>query len=354
MVTRGAAPRAVDATARLAREATESRPFRTAVLEVLRGSVGFDWFVWVLTDPVTSVGTDPLAHIHDLSLVPRTIRLKYATAVNRWTGLDRAAVLAGRAGESPLWSQVQRDAGVVDVMSAVFRDRFGCWGFLDLWSRCSYGAAELALVRELVPVITPALRRIQALTFREIPDARQPVTGPVVLLLDPDLRILGQTVASDAWLGLLLLRQDGSAPIPASAYNVAAQLLAQEQGIDPNGPSARVHLAGGLWATLRASRMQSDPGGGAGRGGSVAVIAETSTPAERLDLFSRAHGLSPRETELLGHLARGANTHELTRLMLLSRYTVQDHLTSIFAKTGVRGRRVLLAHALGVRSGAPP
>ncbi len=352
MVTRGPGQQAVDAVARLAPGAAGSRAYRAAVLEVLRRAVGFDWFVWVLTDPVTSVGVDPVAHIHDLSLVPRVVRLKYATAVNRWTGLDDVAVLGDRAGESPLWRQVQREAGVVDVLSAVFRDRFGCWGFLDLWSRRSYGPRETALVRELLPVITPVLRRTQALTFSEVPDARQPATGPVMLLLDTDLRVLSQTVASESWLRLLLPGPDGSTPVPASAYNVAAQLLAREQAIDPHSPTARVHLAGGFWTTLRASRMRPVPAGAAeDSAGRIAVIAEPSAPADRLDLFARAHGLSRRETELLGHLARGADTHELTHLMFLSRYTVQDHLTSIFAKTGARGRRVLLAHALGVQAG---
>jgi hypothetical protein len=35
------------------------------------------------------------------------------------------------------------------------------------------------------------------------------------------------------------------------------------------------------------------------------------------------------------------------RLMFLSEHTVQDHLKSIFGKTGTRTRRVLLARVLG-------
>ncbi|WP_309116894.1 hypothetical protein [Saccharothrix sp.] len=38
---------------------------------------------------------------------------------------------------------------------------------------------------------------------------------------------------------------EGRAPIPASAYNVAAQLLAVEAGVDDHPPWARAHLADG-------------------------------------------------------------------------------------------------------------
>ena len=47
------------------------------------------------------------------------------------------------------------------------------------------------------------------------------------------------------------------APVPAGAYNVGAQLLAREAGVDGNPPLARVHLGSGHWLTLRADRLDS-------------------------------------------------------------------------------------------------
>jgi DNA-binding NarL/FixJ family response regulator len=79
----------------------------------------------------------------------------------------------------------------------------------------------------------------------------------------------------------------------------------------------------------------------------IAVTIEASSPAERLDLFGRAHGLSPREAELMAALARGSDTRQLANEMYVSENTVQDHLKSIFVKTGTRNRRALLARALG-------
>jgi hypothetical protein len=80
---------------------------------------------------------------------------------------------------------------------------------------------------------------------------------------------------------------EDQAPVPAGAYNVAAQLLAAEAGVDDNPPVARVHLASGQWLTLRAGRMEIAPGPA---GGDVAVSIEPSTASERVSLFARALG----------------------------------------------------------------
>ena len=61
----------------------------------------------------------------------------------------------------------------------------------------------------------------------------------------------------------------------------------------------------------------------------------------------RSNALTIREAELLDHLAEGADTRTLARRMFLCEHTVQDHLESIFAKSGARNRRTLLARLAG-------
>lgn len=46
----------------------------------------------------------------------------------------------------------------------------------------------------------------------------------------------------------------------------------------------------------------------------------------------------------------GSDTHELARRLYVSEHTVQEHLKSIFAKSGANNRRVLVAHATGYAS----
>jgi DNA-binding CsgD family transcriptional regulator len=136
--------------------------------------------------------------------------------------------------------------------------------------------------------------------------------------------------------------------VPAAAYNVAAQLLAVEAGLDAHEPVARVHLAEGHWLTIRADRLAAGIAADAVAGRPrIAVTIEATSTAERLDLFTRAFGLSPRESELLGHLAAGRDTKEIAALMFLSEYTIQDHLKAISAKAGVRTRRALVSLVVG-------
>ena len=326
-----------------------SVPLRQHVLAEIRRVVGFDTHVFVLTDPETSVGAAPLADVPPpmLPALPRLIRLKYLTEVNRWTALAApVATLREATGDDPARSLVWRDLlgphGVHDVASCVFRDRFGCWGFLDLWRAGEpFTRPETVYLSGIAATVTAALRRCQARTFLAGTASPAPEPGPVVLLLSRELGVVGQTPQTHDYLRVLVPPSEGGAPIPASAYNVAAQLLAVEAGVDGNPPQARVHLADGVWLSLRAARMDA-PGEP-----HIAVTIEATTPAERTALFARAFGLSGREAELLDHLRAGRDTHDVAARMHLSEHTVQDHLKSIFTKTGTRNRRTLLSRATG-------
>lgn len=348
MATSTALTRAREHIERLSDAAVEAIEFRVGVLDELRHTIGFDAHVWLMTDPVTCVGSAPLADVPTFGALPTTIRLKYLTEANRWTQLAADGVTASALGSgrdrSRLWSEQLSRYGIGDVASGVYADRHGCWGFLDLWrldSAAPFGADECRFLADIAEPVTTALRGCVGETFLApaVPQPRE--LGPVVLLLDDDLQVLTQTPASQDWLDTLLPATDGRSPVPAGAYNVAAQLLAVEAGVDAHAATTRVHFGEGFWVTARAARLDAG----------IAVTLEESSPSERLDLYARASGLSRREAELLTHLATGGATRDLATLMTVSENTVQDHLKSVFDKTGARTRTALLARALGVRPG---
>jgi DNA-binding CsgD family transcriptional regulator len=345
--------RAVDRIERLCAGFDEERPLRTALVEELRRSVTFDSFVWALTDPVTEVAISPLAVVPDAVLreLPRLIRVRYLTTVNRWSLLDHAVDSIHRATDghperSLLHREVLAGFDVGDVATVCLRDAHGLWGWLDLWrpaGEAPFTAAELDVLGVLEPVITAALRRCQARTF-ERPGAVPDRPGPIVLVLSADLDVKAQTPDTEEYLRALLPPDGDRRPVPAGAYNVAAQLLAVEEGIDDHPPSSRVRLRDGVWLTFRAARVQDDV---RSPESDIAVSIEVASPNERLDLYSRAHALSPRERELLALVVNGADTRTVAERLFLSEHTVQDHLKAIFAKTGTRNRRTLVNRVTG-------
>ena len=339
--------------ARICETARDARALRLHLVDEIRQVVGFDAYAWLLTDPGTSVGSAPLADVPCLPELPLLIRLKYVTDVNRWTTMTErpAASLQdatqGELSRSRLWRELLARYEIHDVATLVHRDRFGCWGFLDLWRSerlPPFSRTEIDYLADITVSVTTALRRCQADTFVARAPGQAGRVGPVVLLLSPALDVLRQTGAAQDYLRALVPPAEGQAPIPASAYNVAAQLLAVEQGIDDNPPSARVHVSDGRWVTLRAARIGDTTVLG---DRDIAVTIEETSPAERADVFASAFGFSGRERELLSHLMAGTDTRQIAGLMFLSEHTVQDHLKSIFAKTATRNRPALLTRALG-------
>lgn len=311
------------------------RAQRVELLEALRNRVPFDHHAWLLTDPVTQVGSSPLAHVPAIEALPALIAAKYRTARNRWTVIDDVAT-----GTGGPFGELVRSHGVSDVASLVFRDAHGTWGWLDLWrGGGTFGAGDVDRLRAFVGETTPVLRAAQAASFVEVPGALPARSGPAVLVLSPALEVQAQTPATEAYLRAMVPPDGDVPPIPAAAYNVAAQLLAVEAGVDDHPAAASVHVGHGRWVTCRAARVAA--------GGDIAVTIEVASPAERQQVFVRAHGLSAREAEVVDALARGGDTAEIAAALFVSQHTVQDHLKSIFAKTGARSRRALLARVAG-------
>jgi len=333
--------------------AGDERELRVAVVELLRTQVPFSFHVSLLVDPETEVGTAPLATVPEplVAALPAVIRARYASALNRWDtmptsveSLDRAT--GGRREQSGFHREVLGPSGVGDVASICFRDPHGCWGFLDLWRAAddpSFSDRELVGLAEDADSITLALRRCQARAFHDAPVI--PVApGPAVMFLGPDLRVIGQTPDTDEHLRALLPTEADRRPVPAGAYNVAAALVAREAGRFDHPPVARVRPAHATWLTFAASRISTDRPRDEQ---DIAVTVTASSPGERLQLYVRAHGLSPREIEVVDRLAGGADTRAIAEALFVSEHTVQDHLKSVFDKTGARNRRTLLARING-------
>jgi DNA-binding CsgD family transcriptional regulator len=72
------------------------------------------------------------------------------------------------------------------------------------------------------------------------------------------------------------------------------------------------------------------------------VIIHPATPQDVAPVIALSYGLTERECQVAMQCVQGRVTKEIARALTMSPYTVQDHLKSIFAKTGVRSRGELV------------
>ena len=76
------------------------------------------------------------------------------------------------------------------------------------------------------------------------------------------------------------------------------------------------------------------------------MIVTPARSAEIAPLIVDAYGLTARERQVLQLITRGLSTNEVAATLWVTPYTVQDHLKSIFEKTGARTRGELSATIL--------
>ncbi|MFC5727953.1 MULTISPECIES: helix-turn-helix transcriptional regulator [Nocardioides] len=298
------------------------RVLRERLLAAVAAAVPFDAHVFTLTDPVTRVASSPHATVPTAAMeqLPTLIRQRYASA------------------DAVDWLRWLGRFGVTDLVRVPFEDRYGAWGWLELWRTggAPYSQDDRAVLAALRPAVTRGLRLAAARTFVD-PAADLPQIEPGVLVLDRELRVQSLTDAAGAALLRLLPPDEPVPPVPAAAYNVGAALLARDDDAQPWEPSTRVHLGGNRWVSVRAAPLGSD----------VAVSIGPATAAERTDLLARVHALSPRETEVLGLAVHGLDSRAIASRLVIAPTTAEDHLRALLAKTGSPSRQVLMSRVLG-------
>jgi DNA-binding CsgD family transcriptional regulator len=75
----------------------------------------------------------------------------------------------------------------------------------------------------------------------------------------------------------------------------------------------------------------------------VAVFIQRAHPTLVAPLLLKAYGLTAREQEVAQWLLRGATTAQAAQRLAISTHTVNEHVKSIYDKTGARTRGELSA-----------
>jgi DNA-binding CsgD family transcriptional regulator len=111
-------------------------------------------------------------------------------------------------------------------------------------------------------------------------------------------------------------------------------------GVGTGATRTRLRTRSGLWLLIHASGLR----GADGTVADVAVVIEPAKASEVAPLIVEAYELTPREVDVTRALARCLTTNEIAGELFLSRYTVQDHLKSVYEKAGVSSRGELVAN----------
>ena len=169
--------------------------------------------------------------------------------------------------------------------------------------------------------------------------------------LRPDVAVVVLTTYSDdAWVfAALQAGARGFLTKDAGADEILRAITDVAAGHAQLDPSVQRRLLEALSGGVRFA-VANTPGA-PGAPGAAAAPGSADGIAEPPD------GLSPREAEVLTHIAAGLSNAEIAAALYVSEATVKTHINHIFSKTGLRDRAQLVGYAFrsGLASpGTPP
>ncbi|WP_372733768.1 LuxR C-terminal-related transcriptional regulator [Nocardioides sp.] len=241
----------------------------------------------------------------------------------------------GKPALSRKYHEEMQPFGCEQELVVALRTRDGeAWGAVGLYreqGRPLFDETEMALLRVAAPMLAEGARfglRLAHAREPDLPDA------PGMIVLDPDLALVSASPLAQRWVEELGGKVED---LPASVLAVAGQALQSPDGPAQRPASARVRGVGGRWLSVSGAVLEADAGVAR-----VSVVIDAARPAHVESLLVRVYGLTPRERDVAGLVVRGASNQQVAAELGVAVDTVQQHLSSIFDKTGVRSRAELV------------
>jgi DNA-binding CsgD family transcriptional regulator len=322
--------------------------FATAATEIIRRQVPFDRSCWHTVDPGTVLFTGSLNQNVGCSGTWLAEHEYVVEDVNKWWFLAHSGRLAG-ATSLATHGDLSRSArhrshaglGIEDELRGAFVSGgayCGAAGFLRDTGRPWFTEDDVSLLSALSEPLAEGFRRALLGTAIAASEAVSD-HGPGVVIFDEQGAVESLSPAAERWISEMV-----EVPPPSVATEskmvqaVAARARMLQAGADPLTHTARsrVQVRSGRWLLLYGTRLS---GGSRSR---VAVIIQPAAPHDVAPLVALAYALTDRECQIMRLCMKGLSTKDIAQVLAVSPYTVQDHLKSIFDKTGVRSRGELV------------
>jgi DNA-binding CsgD family transcriptional regulator len=351
---------------RLCYAGLDERALLREVAGRLRGVAPFEAYCANTTDPSSGLITGLVTEGMGGASVARVFleRVYFEDDVNEYKSMVRnrrqVALLSeatgGRLERALRYREVSGPAGLDHELRGVFTSNRELWGAINLWrerGRPDFSAREVAFLQRVAPHLGAGLRA--AVLHSQASLVQEGDGVPGVLVLDHRGWVSHYTAAAERWMRELEEEPDsgwweGRGPsawregkgLPAAVWTMMGTLrraLKPQMDRDSNGvPHLCVRARSCRWLTLHGSLTES----ASDREDKLVIVIEPSAPREVTWLRATAYGLSPRERAVVDLVVRGASTKQISQALYISEYTVQDHLSNIFDKIGVRDRRALV------------
>jgi DNA-binding CsgD family transcriptional regulator len=345
--------RLIDDVALLGRRALPREQYFGELAARLRRVIDYDATCWHTLDPQTGLMTSdaPQELISEGVFTPQAaadagagiVASEYfVTDVNTFASLAarRAPVgilsqaTKGRPERSARYRDVLEPAGIPFELRAAFVNRGRCWGAVHIARRehrRDFTADDAAALASITSAIADGIRTsIRFDAARQTRDGNAP--GLVVLGPSNDVEL----ITPPAQELLAAMRSPALATVSTPVLALAGFTRSRSHHPDRPPDTVAVPTPSG-WITLHASL----PEGGAN--GRVAIVLERTASPQTTDIRLEAHGVTAREREIATLLAHGLTNPEIAARLVLSLYTVQDHIKNLFEKTGVSSRQELVA-----------
>lgn len=306
---------------------------RLRIAAALRKHVGFDIACVATLDPVTVMWTHCALvgvqrdHAFEALLFEAEYRDEDVAKMDEVARRPKpVSILSVETHGDPSRSARYRKAfgpvGWGDELRLVLADAGVPWASIQLLrsGNSRFDADEARALAELSSPLGRAMRHSLLRTAaHRIGGVDRDPPGLVIIGRDDDV----EEATPDA---VRLIGEPVRDRLPAIVHDVVARTRA--------GEPARASAPGPFgWLAFHGTRL----------GDRVAIMVERPRALELADVVVRALGLTARERELVELVARGKSTREIATALSISDWTVQDHLKSIFAKTGVSTRQELVA-----------